>query len=130
MPLFIGSIGLAFAYLALNLIINSRVILATDEEKRNLLGNKLIEAAYYPIGIGVALVAIGLSNTAILQTYIVVGVNLIFASVNLIIRGIPLKYPQQEHKTLSHYTRIVAFISMFLAAGLIIAAGVWAAMLL
>ena len=127
MPLLIGSIGLIFVYLALNLVIRSRLILETDKEKLKQFGKKLIESSYIFISVGLALLLVGISRPILLQTYVLVGVNLIFVGINAIFLGKPLKEPEANHTTLGKIARLLAQISKWLAVALMIVALVWAA---
>ncbi len=127
MPLLVGSIGLSFAYLALNLIIRSRLTLETEKEKRKLLGSKIIKLSYRFIPVGFVLLFFGLLRPDVLQTYILVGLNLILFGVNSIFLGKPLKEPDADHSTLGRNARLLAHFSKWLALGLMFIALVWAA---
>jgi hypothetical protein len=127
MPIYIATIGIAFSYLALNLIIRSRLILETDSEKRKQLGKKIVDAMYCLIGIGIGLLLLIIRRPEMGQTYSLVGINLIFLGINGIFIGKPIKEPEADHTTLGRVARIIAQISKYLAIILMVVALVWAA---
>jgi hypothetical protein len=120
LALLIGSISLIFAFLAFNLLIRSRLIKEEDTQKRKTFGKKLLKAANFFIGTGVFLFILGLINPLLLQTYILVGLNLIFLGVNSYFIGLPINNLETKNDKLGEIAYKIAHIAKWIAIILIV----------
>lgn len=106
----LGAVGLAIAVLGLTLIIQSRILLDSDQRLVRLSKQLKTLAYFVAIPIGIILSIIGLVMPTFMESFVSVGVNFIILSITMLIQSQALTNIEDKRAAVGRNIRVWAYI--------------------